>query len=232
MSRPKLVNLGASEVRIKVKAIGLNRAKSMWRLDDYIEPVARFPAVLGYEAAGIIDALGEGVTGFAVGDAVNVIPSFSMNQYGTYGEVVIVPLHAVVKQPASLPFTEAASIWMMFVTAYGALIEDAKVGKGDFVLIPAASSSVGLAAIQIAKYAGATPIALTRTSEKKQQLLDAGAAHVIVTSEADLVEEVMRITEGKGARVAFDPVGGRNLRQADFGAFLPGHPLYLWRPRR
>jgi NADPH:quinone reductase-like Zn-dependent oxidoreductase len=204
------LNPGPNEVRIKVKAIGLNRAESMWRLNEYIEPV-RFPAVLGYEAAGTIDALGEGVTGFAVGDAVNVIPSFSMSQYGTYGEVVIVPLHAVVKHPSSLSFTEAASIWMMFVTAYGALVEDAKVGKADFVLIPAASSSVGLAAIQLANYAGATPIALTRTSEKKQQLLDAGATHVIATSEADLVAEVTRITEGKGARVAFDPVGGETF---------------------
>jgi NADPH:quinone reductase-like Zn-dependent oxidoreductase len=88
-------NPGANEISIKVKAIGLNRAESMWRLDAYIEPVARFPAMLGYEAAGIIDALGEGVSGFAVGDAVNVVPSFSMSQYGTYGEVVIVPLYAV-----------------------------------------------------------------------------------------------------------------------------------------
>ena len=201
----------ANEVRIKVKAIGLNRAESMWRLNDYIEPITRFPAMLGYEAAGIVDAVGDGVNEFAVGDAVNVMPSFSMNQYGTYGEVVIVPLHAVLKQPASLSFTDAASVWMMFVTAYGALIEDAHIGKGDFVLIPAASSSVGLAAIQIANHAGATPIALTRTSEKKRQLLDAGAVHVIATTETDLVEEVMRITDGQGARVAFDPVGGETL---------------------
>jgi NADPH:quinone reductase-like Zn-dependent oxidoreductase len=201
----------AGEVRIKVKAIGINRAESMWRLDDYIEPIARFPAILGYEAAGIVDALGAGVTGFAKGDTVNVIPSFSMNDYGTYGETVVVPLHAVVKQPASLSFTEAASIWMMFVTAYGALVQDAQLTKGDFVLIPGASSSVGLAAIQIANYAGATPIALTRTSEKGLLLRHAGAAHVIATAETDLVQEVMRITEGKGARVAFDPVGGETL---------------------
>ncbi len=201
----------ANEVRIRVKAIGLNRAESMWRLNDYIEPITRFPAMLGYEAAGIIDAVGDGVNEFAVGDAVNVMPSFSMNQYGTYGEVVTVPIHAVLKQPASLSFTDAASVWMMFVTAYGALIEDAHIGKGDFVLIPAASSSVGLAAIQIANYAGATPIALTRTSEKKRQLLDAGAVHVIATTETDLVKEVMRITDGQGARVAFDPVGGETL---------------------
>jgi NADPH:quinone reductase-like Zn-dependent oxidoreductase len=201
---------GPAEVRINVKAIGLNRAESMWREDAYIEPV-KFPARLGYEAAGIVDAVGERVTGFAPGDKVNVIPSFSMNEYGTYGEVIIVPDFAVVKQPEALSFEEAASIWMMFVTAYGALIEDAKVTQGDFVIVPAASSSVGLAAIQITNHAGATSIALTRTAEKKQQLLDAGAAHVVVTQEADLVAEIMRITDGKGARVAFDPVGGPNF---------------------
>jgi NADPH:quinone reductase-like Zn-dependent oxidoreductase len=201
---------GPAEVRIKVKAIGLNRAESMWRNDAYTEPV-KYPAGLGYEAAGIVDAVGADVTGFAVGDAVNVIPSFSMNQYATYGEVIIVPAYAVVKHPSSLSFEQAASAWMMFVTAYGALIEDAKVGKGDFVLVPAASSSVGLAAIQLSNYAGATPIALTRTSAKKQQLLEAGAAHVIATDEVDLVQEVMRLTDNKGARVAFDPVGGPNF---------------------
>jgi NADPH:quinone reductase-like Zn-dependent oxidoreductase len=198
---------GPGEVRIKVKAIGINRAESMWRLDDYIEPV-QFPAGLGYEAAGIVDAVGSDVTDVAVGDEVNVMPSFSMNQYHTYGEVILVPAYAVVPHPKSLSYADAASIWMMFVTAYSALVEGAKVTKGDFVIIPAASSSVGLAAIQIANYAGATPIALTRTSAKRQQLLDAGAAHVIPTEEVDLVAEVMRITDGKGARVAFDPVGG------------------------
>ena len=198
---------GPTEVRIKVKAIGINRAELMWRHDAYIEPV-KFPAGLGYEAAGVVDAVGRDVAGIAVGDAVNVIPSFSMNQYTTYGEVILVPDYAVVLHPKSLSFAEAASIWMMFVTAYGALIEDAKVTKGDFVMIPAASSSVGLAAIQIANYAGATTIALTRTAKKKEQLIEAGAAHVIATEETDLVQEVMRITGGKGARVAFDPVGG------------------------
>jgi len=201
---------GPGEVRISVKAIGVNRAEAMWRVDEYIEPV-KFPAGLGYEAAGIVDAVGQDVTGFAPGDKVNLIPSFSMNQYHTYGEVIIAPAHAVVKHPESLSYAEAASVWMMFVTAYGALIEDAKVGKGDFVIIPAASSSVGLAAIQIANYAGATSIATTRATDKKQQLLDAGAAHVIVTDETDLVEEITRITGGQGARVVFDPVGGPNF---------------------
>src|SRR5216683_321616 len=199
---------GPAEVRIKVKAIGINRAESMWRNDKYIETPVTYPAGLGYEAAGTVDAVGRDVTGVAVGDTVSTIPAFSMNQYFTYGEVILVPNYAVVKHPKSLSFIEAASVWMMFITAYGALVLDAQVKKGDFVIIPAASSSVSLAAIQIANYAGATPIALTRTSDKKKRLHEAGAAHVIATQEQDMAAEVMRITNGHGARVAFDPVGG------------------------
>src|SRR6266849_3551545 len=121
-----------------------------------------------------------------------------MNQYGMYGEVVLAPIHAVVKHPKGLSSVEAASIWMMFVTAYGALIEDAKITSQDAVVIPGASSSVGLAAIQIANSVGAKSIALTRTSAKRKQLIDAGAGHVIATEE-------------EGARVVFDPVGGPTL---------------------
>ena len=197
---------GPHEVRIKVKAIGINRADSMWRNDKYTEPV-KFPAGLGYDAAGIVDAVGKDVADVAVGDVVSTIPAYSLNKYFTYGEIILVPDHAVVKHPESLSFVEAASVWMMFITAYGALVFDAHVKVGDFAIIPAASSSVGLAAIQIANYAGATPIALTRTSEKTR-LHEAGAAHVIATQEQDMVAEVMGITNGNGARVAFDPVGG------------------------
>src|ERR1700722_13907388 len=198
---------GPHEVRVEVKAIGINRADSMWRNDKYVEsPI--FPAGLGYDCAGIVDAVGKDVTGFVVGDVVSAIPGFSLNKYSTYGEVILAPDHAVVKRPESLSFVEAASVCMMFLTAYGALVFDAQVKAGDFVIVPAASSSVGLAAIQIANYAGATPIALTRTSDKKKQLHEVGAEHVTATQEQDVVAEVMRITNGNGARVAFDPVGG------------------------
>ncbi|MGY2491623.1 zinc-dependent alcohol dehydrogenase family protein [Cupriavidus sp. CP313] len=200
----------AGEVRIRVKAIGLNRAESMWRRGEYIEEV-KLPARLGYEAAGIVDAVGPDVTRFAVGDAVNTVPAFSQNQYGMYGELVIAPVSAVVSHPPSLTFAQASSIWMMFITVYGAFIETAKLDTGDVVLISAASSSVGLAAIQLANMVGATPVALTRTSAKRKQLLDAGAAFVIATDEQDMVAEVMRITAGAGARVVFDPVGGPSL---------------------
>jgi NADPH:quinone reductase-like Zn-dependent oxidoreductase len=217
---------GPHEVRIKVKAIGLNRAESMFRRDEYVES-PKYPAGLGYEAAGIVDAVGKDVTGVAVGDVVSTMPAFSQNDYFTYGEVILVPDYAVVKHPKSLSFAEAASIWMMFVTAYGALIEDAKVTKGDFVIIPAASSSVGLAAIQLANYAGATSMALTRTAVKRKQLLEAGAVHVIATEEQDLVAEVMRITDGKGARVAFDPIGGPNFPKL-IEALAPQGTVYVY----
>jgi NADPH:quinone reductase-like Zn-dependent oxidoreductase len=103
---------GPGEVRVKVKAIGINRAESMWRNDKYVEPV-KFPAGLGYEAAGVVDAVGKDVTDFAAGDTVSTIPAFSLNRYFTYGEVILAPVHAVVKHPESLSFVEAASIWMM-----------------------------------------------------------------------------------------------------------------------
>jgi NADPH:quinone reductase-like Zn-dependent oxidoreductase len=97
---------------------------------------------------------------------------------------------------------------MQYATAYGALIDIADLKAGDTLLIPAASSSVGIAAIQIARMIGATPVALTRGSGKRKALLAAGAAHVIVTEEQDLVAETNKLTGGKGARIVFDPVGG------------------------
>jgi NADPH:quinone reductase-like Zn-dependent oxidoreductase len=198
---------GKGEVQIRIHALGLNRAESMFRIGQYLED-PRLPARLGYEAAGTVAALGPGVQGFKVGDKVSVIPSFSPNAYGMYGELANAPVHAVTHHPASLSWVEAAAVWMQYMTAYGALIDIAGLKSGDTVLIPAASSSVGLASIQIAKRVGAIPVALTRGRSKKQALMDAGAAHVIATDEQDLVKEVLGITGGKGARVVFDPVGG------------------------
>ncbi len=195
------------EIQIRVKAIGLNRAESMFRSGQYLE-APRLPARLGYEASGTVAAVGAGVQGFKAGDAVSVIPSFSLNEYGFYGELANAPAHAVTHHPASLSWVDAAAVWMQYLTAYGAVVDIAGLKAGDSILIPAASSSVGLAAIQIARKVGATPIALTRGHAKRQALKDAGADHVISTDEQDLVKEVLSLTSGKGARVVFDPVGG------------------------
>jgi NADPH:quinone reductase-like Zn-dependent oxidoreductase len=215
----------AGEVRIQVKALGLNRAESMYRSGAYLfDPV--FPAQLGYEAAGIIESVGPGVTDLAPGDAVSVIPAFSLLNYGLYGELVLAPARAVVKNPPELSWNEAAAVWMAYVTTWGALIDLAHLGQGDVVLLPAASSSVGLAAIQIALSVGAVPVALTRTSAKAGELLKAGAAHVIATEEQDLVAEVQRLTQGKGARVVFDPVAGPTFQKL-VQATAPGGILIL-----
>ena len=205
-----LVEPGEGEVRIRVEAIGLNRAEVMFRRGQYLEqPV--FPSKLGYEASGVVDSLGPGVDGLSIGDRVSTIPAFSMVQYGVYGESAVVPAHAVAAYPENLSPAEGASIWMQYMTAWGAIVDYGEVKAGDVVLIPAASSSVGLAAIQIVKAAGATAIATTRGSDKKQALLDAGADHVIVTDEENLPERVMTLTGGKGANIVFDPVAGPML---------------------
>jgi NADPH2:quinone reductase len=216
----------AGEVRIRVHALGLNRAEAMFRSGAYLE-APKLPARLGYEAAGEVDAIGDGVTGFAKGDAVSTIPSFSMNDYGVYGEMAIVPAHAVAKHPAGLSWSEAASIWMQYMTAYGALIDIGALQKGEAVVINAASSSVGLAAIQIARSVGAVPIAATRTHAKREALLEAGARYVIATQEQDLAKEVMLATEGRGARLAFDPVCGHGV-EALAAAMAPGGTIFLY----
>jgi NADPH:quinone reductase-like Zn-dependent oxidoreductase len=198
---------GKGEVQINIKALGLNRAEVMFRTGQYISD-PKFPARNGYEAAGTVAAIGEGVKGFKIGDAVSVVPGFDLNNYAFYGELANAPASLVAHHPSSLSWVEAAAIWMQYITAYGALIDIAGLKAGDTVVIPAASSSVGLAAIQIANKVGATPVALTRGQSKRQALVDAGAAHVIATDEQDLVKEILEITKGKGARIVFDPVGG------------------------
>jgi NADPH:quinone reductase-like Zn-dependent oxidoreductase len=201
---------GRGEVRLRVKAIGLNRAESMFRRGQY-SAAPELPSKLGYEASGIVEALGPEVDPSWLGKTVSTVPAFPPNAYGVYGEVAIVPAHALAVYPASLSYEQGTSIWMQYITAYGALVHLARIGPGDPVLITAASSSVGLAAIEIAKAQGATSIAVTRGSNKKEALRASGADHVIVTQEEDLVARVAAITGGQGARVVFDPVAGSGL---------------------
>lgn len=201
---------GAGEVRIKVRAIGLNRAEVMFRTGQYLEQ-PEFPSRIGIEAAGIVDALGEGVTNVRVGDAVSVVTGQSMSEYGTYGEFALVPAGSALPYPANLTPQEAASIWVQYLTAYFAFVDLTHLQPGQHVLITAATGGAGLGAIEIARLLGAKSIATTRSASKKQALLDAGADHVIVTNEEDLLARVMEITGGKGAEVIFDPIAGDTL---------------------
>jgi NADPH:quinone reductase-like Zn-dependent oxidoreductase len=211
---------GVAEVRLKIEAIGLNRSEAAFRAGEY--PVTpKFPTLIGYEGVGIVEALGAGVEGFRVGERVCVLPNFRLGEYGIYGERAIVPARSLLSPPPGLSPVEAASIWMQYFTAL-AIIEIAHAAIGDYVIVRAASSSVGLAAIQLANWAGAVPIAATRTSAKAPALRQQGAKHVISTDETDLVAEVQRITGGKGARIIFDPVGGPDIDKLALAAAEEG----------
>jgi NADPH:quinone reductase-like Zn-dependent oxidoreductase len=198
---------GKGEVRLRVHAVGLNRAESMFYHGQYLEQ-PQLPSRLGYEAAGVVEAVGEGVDPGWIGQTVATIPAFSMTRYGALGEEAVIPATALGKYPSNLTPVQAASIWMQYLTAYGALVHVGAVKNGDFVSIPAASSSVGLAAIQMVRDAGATAIAVTRTRAKREALLALGAHDVIVSEEEDYVARVKEITGGQGVRLTFDPVAG------------------------
>ena len=215
---------GQGEVRLKVEAIGLNRAEVLFRQGLYLE-APELPARIGYEAAGVVDAVGDGVEAVKIGDRVSTIPSFSMNQYGVYGESAVVPAHAVAPYPGALSAGEGAAIWMQYLTAYGALMEYGQMTKAHAVLITAASSSVGLAAIQIAKSVGALTVATTRGPDKKSYLQEAGADHVIVTDEEDMAAQMKAFTSGKGADLIFDPVAGPFLEKLAQAA-APGATIF------
>jgi NADPH:quinone reductase len=180
----------------------------MFRTGTYLESPA-FPARLGLEAAGVVDAIGSDVTGITIGDRVATVPSFSMSSHGVYGETAIVPAHAVARYPNRLSPIEGASIWTQYLTVWGALVHYANLRAGQTVLVTAASSSVGLAAIELANLVGARPIAVTRTSVKRKALLDAGAYHVIASAEEDLASSVRQFTDGRGADLILDPIAGR-----------------------
>jgi NADPH:quinone reductase-like Zn-dependent oxidoreductase len=246
---------GPGEVLLRIDAIGLNRADVLFRSGQYIESVKQFPAGLGSEAAGVIEALGPGVTGFAIGQPVSVIPNFSQNDYPQYAERALAPVTALIPRPDSVDAVSGAAVWMPYLTACGAMVEIAHVRPGDVVVINAASSSVGLAAIHTANRLGATPIAITRTNAKRQRLLDEGAAEVIVSDEedenargsslrdgdrdgdrdghegrgrrGDIAGRILALTGGRGAEYVFDAVAGPGVVDLARAVAADG-TLFLW----
>jgi len=179
----------------------------MYRRGHYDElPI--FPARLGYEAAGIVEAVGAEVKGIDEGDIVSILPAFSLHQYATYGELIVVPAYTLQKHPSTLSFEEAASVWTSFLTMYGMVVDSAGLPPGQSVVITAASSSAGLAAIQVVNYLGGVSIAVTTTGRKRDALIKAGAMHVIAADEQDIAAEVLKITDNKGADIILDPVAG------------------------
>src|SRR6202023_126208 len=175
---------GAGEVRLRIHAIGLNRTEVTLRSGRLpVKPT--LPTRIGFEAAGVIEALGPDVAGFSIGDRVALVPAYSASQYGLYGETSLAPARSLVAIPDSLGFVQAAATWVALGMAWSGLVAVGALAAGQNVLISAASSSVGLAAIQIANFLGAQPIALTRTSMKAQALLAHDAGAVVAVDEQD-----------------------------------------------
>ena len=223
---------GPGDVRLKVEALGLNRAEVMLREGKYVT-LPQFPARIGIEAAGIVDAVGAGVTEVKVGERVSAVPFLSCDEfgnwipdsvvkYGVYGESAVVPAWTVARNPEGTSVIDAAAIWCQYLTAWGGMVDYAGLNKESIVLVTAASSSAGLGALQIAKAEGALTIAATRSATKRQFLLDAGANDVIVTDDENLAERIKNITNGQGFTIAYDPVGGPLVGELVEGAMPCG----------
>ncbi|WP_067682809.1 zinc-dependent alcohol dehydrogenase family protein [Nocardia miyunensis] len=215
---------GAGEVRIRIEAFGVNRLDQMARAGASPRPIRLPHARLGIEGTGVIDAVGPDVEGIEVGDAVMIAALPDADVRGAYADYTVVPVTAVVPRPPGASAIDAAALWVSYSTAYGALVEKAGMRPGDHVLITAASSSVGLAAIQIANQIGAVPIAVTSHSAKKDALLAARAATVIATDEENVAEAARRHTGGVGVDIILDSVMGPGLAElataAKFGGTL------------
>ena len=200
------------EVRVAVKAIGLNRVEDLfWQGQYFTKPI--LPSKLGLEGSGIVEAIGDGVDPFWIVKRVSMMPNFDMTVYGVAGERAIVPETSLVDLPEATSFEQGAAVWMAYLTAYGAVVRDGKVDRGDFVIVNAASSSNGLALLQMVKSLGASSIAVSRTDKKKQPLLDLGADYFVPSDAPDFVTQVKAITGGRGARLVFDPVAGKGVMQ-------------------
>lgn len=203
---------GTGEVRIAVQAIGLNRADTLWRENLYIED-ATLPAGLGNEAAGVIEAIGAGVEGLNLGDRVAVLPGAGQGRYPTYGQQILLPATHVARYPANLSAAQASGAYMAYLTGYFPMFEMARLQRGQTVLVTGASSGTGIAALQMARAAGIVAIAVTRTAVKRDALQEAGAAHVVVTDDEDVVERVLKLTEGRGVDLVYDGVGGAQVER-------------------
>jgi NADPH2:quinone reductase len=189
----------AGEARVKIAAIGVNYIDIYQRTGLY--PL-QTPFTLGMEGAGVVDAIGEGVTEVKKGDRV----AYAMI-LGSYAEYAIVPASKLAPLPSNLDAKSGAALMLQGMTAHYLAHSTCPLTKDDTALIHAAAGGVGLLLVQIAKQRGALVIGTVSTEAKAQLASDAGADHVILYTQTDFLAEVKRITDGKGVHVVYDSVG-------------------------
>lgn len=203
---------GQGEVRLRVEAFALNWGDMDLMRDNYSFSFPSFPAKIGMEAAGIVDAIGPGVSGIEVGERYCTLPHFYYNG-GASTESLVINASYVTKAPDGLSAVESASIWMQYMTAYYPIVELAQAGPGKTILVTAATGTAGAAALEIGRVSGATMIGTTRFDYNREYLQSLGADHVFVQGQGVLADEIQRITDGKGVNAVFDSIGGGMINQ-------------------
>ena len=212
--------VGPGQVRIAVKAAGINFADTLARIGMYPD-APRLPCVVGYEVAGEVESVGDGVESPAVGDRV-----IGATRFNGYAELVTVPARQAFPLPESLSFEGGAAFPINYGTAYAALIIMGGLREGDRVLIHAAAGGVGTSATQIASGVGAE-IFGTASASKHDAIREQGVAHAIDYRNQDFAAEVMRITDGEGVDVIMDALGPTSFRK-DYRILRPGGRLIMY----
>ncbi|MEQ8310257.1 MAG: NADPH:quinone oxidoreductase family protein [Sphingopyxis sp.] len=195
-------DVGPGEVRVRVRAAAVNFPDLLMTRGAYqLKP--DLPFVPGLEFSGEVDAVGAGVTGWSVGDAV-----VGGNRFGAMAEYTVVPASALRPRPAALGWDAAAAYPVAYLTAYVALLRGARVEPGEWVLVHGAAGGVGLATVDLAKAIGARVIAAASSADKRAALARLHAPDAVIAAAPGFRDEVKALTAGKGADVIVDPVGG------------------------
>lgn len=211
----------AGEVRLRVHAAGLNFADIMARLGLYPD-APKLPAVVGYEVAGVVDALGQGVTAPAVGARV-----LALTRFGGQAELVCVPARQAVPMPEGMSFEVAAALPINYLTAYHALFRVGALRPRERVLVHMAAGGVGLAAVQLCRTVDGVEVFGTASASKHSILREQGCTHPIDYRTQDYEAEVRRLTGGRGVDVVLDPLGGKDWRKG-YRLLRPGGRLVAY----
>jgi NADPH:quinone reductase-like Zn-dependent oxidoreductase len=209
---------GPGEVRIRVRAAGVNFADLLARVGLYPD-APKPPCVVGYEIAGDVDAVGEGVDGFEIGQRV-----MGGSRFGGYAQLALARTNALIPMPDGWSYQEGAALPVAYATAYAGLIRFGGLRAGERVLIQAAAGGVGIAATQLAKEVGAEVYG-TASPSKHDAIRALGVDHPVDYRTHDVVDEVRRIAgEEHPIDLAFDAIGGRSFKQS-FALLRPGGRL-------
>ncbi len=205
----------AGEVRVKVEAAGLNFAEVMARQGLYPD-APKPPCIVGYEGAGVVDKLGAGVDAPAVGSRV-----LFLKRFGAHASLACVPAAQVVAMPDAMSFDDAAALPVTYVTAYHMLFNIARVRAGDHVLVHMAAGGVGTAVLQLCRTVEGVVTYGTASAKKHDYVREQGCDHPIDYRSSDYVEEVMRLTGGRGVDLVLDALGGADWKKG-YGLLKPG----------